>query len=193
MNNDLELGHAAFWDEYGSPKGIFSNVKGHNSSVAIKYSARAETYHGPEYEARYFMDYRCLTTDSIWEVTAQLKLTTTDAGGATERDASCNLDQTKTYKGACPSIRVYLYHMVANSDGEMEKKTLLNKRLYDYNVSTWNAAGFNPFRAQFTVPPVADVVDAKVVVRDFNATWNVIVDDVSVHKIGASSGSAVRL
>ena len=183
LNNDLELGHGAFWDEYGSPKGIFSNVQGHNSSVAIKYSARAKTYHGPEYEARYFMDYRCLTTDSNWEVTAQLKLTTTDASGI-ENGVSCNLDQTKTYKGACPSIRVYLYHMVANSDGQMEEKTLLNTRLYDYDVSTWNANGFNSFRAQFTVPPVAEVIDAKVVVRDFNANWDVIIDDVGIHKIG---------
>jgi len=183
MNNDMEQGHVRFWDEYGAVKGTFENVAGYNSSTAIKYSKRAQTYYGPEYEARYFMDYRCLEPDSAWEVTAQLKLSVTDANGV-ETGASCQLGTTATVV-ACPSVRIVMYDKV---DTDVK---ILDARLLDYDVNAWDPSGFNLFRAQFTVPTsVTELHDVKVIVRDFDKTLDVTIDDLSIHKV--ETGSTTR-
>lgn len=180
LHGDMELGFARFWDEYGRVKGTFENVAGYNSSLAIKYSDRTQTYYGPEYEAQYFMDYRCLQPGSVWEVTAQFKTTVMDANGV-ETGASCQLDTLKSSE-ACPSVRVYLYDK-ANPDND-----ILGARLNGYDVTSWDANGFNAFRAQFTVPAgVTELVNAKVVVRDFNSTLDITIDDFSIRKVEAGS------
>lgn len=165
---------------YGT--GSFENVAGHNSPTAIKYLDRESKYHGPEYESRAsknWLDHRCLEPNSTWEVTAQFKLTTTDASGD-ETGQSCQLDQTNT-NVSCPSVRIRIYEK-ANTGN-----SILDDRLYEYDVPTWEANGFNPFRAQFTVPNTfsTDLHDLRVIVRDFNAAYDVTIDDFSIRKVVA--------
>jgi hypothetical protein len=163
---------------YGTPKGTFQNVAGDNSPIAIKYSNRAETYHGPEYEARAFMDYRCLEPDSIWEVTAEFKLTVTDNG--VETGASCRLGTPLKWSESCPSVIIVMY----DAPGSKIWETRLN----NYDVTTWNPDGFNPFRAEFKVPAdVKKLFEVKVIVRDFNATLDVIISTFSIRKVEVGS------
>jgi hypothetical protein len=118
------------------------------------------------------MDYGCLAPRSTWKISAQIKLSHRDKTGA-----SCKLGEKNTAI-ACPSVWILLY------DKTNPSAKILDERVLAYDVRSWNSSGFNAFRGQFTVPAgVTELTTVKVIVRDFNATLDVTVDDLSIRKV----------
>jgi hypothetical protein len=118
------------------------------------------------------MDYGCLAPSTTWEIRAQIKLSHTDKKGA-----SCQLGEKNTAI-ACPSVWIILYDKTGPS------AKILNERVLAYDVTSWNSSNFNALRGQFTVPAgVTELTIVKVIVRDFNATFDVTVDDFSIQKV----------
>jgi hypothetical protein len=64
------------------------------------------------------------------------------------------------------------------------KAKIMDERVLAYDVTSWNPSNFNAFRGQFTVPAGATkLTTVKVIVRDFNATLDVTIDDFSIRKV----------
>jgi hypothetical protein len=169
MNADMRYGHVRFWDPYGD--GYLSNVDG---ADAIRYSGRAATWNGPEYEARDFMDYHCLTPGSTWQIDARFKLVEED----TDRGASCNLLSTSS-SSACPSVVVRINDKPDPSSDATVR--ILNEDVYSYISPQWNPNDFNDFQGTFTVPSNYTEIDrVSLIVRDFNASTDVIIDSFSI-------------
>jgi hypothetical protein len=118
------------------------------------------------------MDYGCLVASTTWEIRAQIKLSRTDKATGVESGASCSLTTT------CPAVRVYLY------DKTDPGNRILSAQVRGYNVTSWDSNNFNAFQGQFTVPAgVTELTSVNVIVRDFNATLDVAVDDFSIQKV----------
>lgn len=151
--------------------GVFSSATpGFNSATAFRYGKRSTSAEGPMYAAFRNVDLACLTQGSSWRIVAQLKLVNRKTG----LGVTCDLNK----RDDCPSIRLSI------RDGSGNRFFAQQWRTYADTVTSWKANTFNRFLAEFTLPG-ADTWDGRVktvelLIRDFPAVYDLIVDDVAL-------------
>jgi len=173
LHSDMELGYGGLW--YRSGNGVLSNVQGYNSSTAIRFGGRLKNWNGPRYEDNRFMDYRCLTDGSEWEVSAQIKV----IDPATGQGAVCDLESSSS-SVSCPQVRIEIKN---------GSNLVFKERIKGYE-GAWNVNEFNHFKAGFTLTPtLADwdgtVTDISLSIRDFPSHLDVVVDDFALSPVEA--------
>jgi len=183
LNSGIDGGFGDLWDEYGTGTFVRGYVDPSTGDAALKYDGpRTRTWHGIEYESRYFSDLRCFE-EGNYEVNVDVRLLYSNGTGVV-----CDKYSTSS-SVKCPSVKVYMYDEVGEPNNERRVDAHLYNGAY---ASDWDAENFNHLKGFFTIPPSATgspskIVSAYIMVRDYNKEYDLVIDNFSVSRASATA------
>ena len=181
VNSNMEMGVRPFWMAMG-PGTVEWTTDGYDtsSSGALLSRGRESPNNGPRYNAKDFLDERCLVPGSTWQVNAQIKVLDAETGAPTV----CNPHSLSSShsEDACPSVRIEIKDSADNP--------VLDVYLMDYEENASDVNDWFKFSAALSLPG-PDVWDGSVArggvfihMRDFPVELELVVDDFTVREVG---------
>jgi len=168
-HGDAEEGTRNFWMHSGG--GIEMYTPGYNSAFAFRSTRRKGTWQGPGQ----FLDTRCLTSGSQYEISAMVKLE--DNNGVPQ---NCNPNQENINAfDICPRVSLRLRHLAGNKIGDPVDVS------YAYPLATtvgpYNKDDWNMIYGVFTVTESIASADTVFFFIDrARPGVNIIIDDVKM-------------
>ena len=183
LNSDMGMGVTSFWTAIGSgsvewiPEG-YPSLSGSSSSGALFAHGRERSGHVVRYNTANFLDERCVSASSTWEVSAQIQVLDEQ-----EEFISCNSDPTTASRleDACPHVCIQI------RDG-VDASEVWNVQVMEYVQSEWTVGDWNEFRTRVTLPSTLNdhVVTASSIfiqICNFPYTMSVMVDDFVIERL----------
>lgn len=170
QNGDMELGYQGYWRAFDDVQ-LYNTDQGYGSSTALGVTGRTRLWHSVLYASE-LINERCLTSGSMWKVSAKLKLIET----ATGNDVGCNFLST------CPVLMASF--RLGDRGQEMYNVDI---RVTGRSEGNWGP-GFNDFMGYFTVPDdYVRGLDLQFAEQDLSA--DLIIDNFEITRFESASGT----